>query len=410
MEGDGTHALSLTGVSEFLPASAEPVGSFRAALGSEAPGAESEGGAGRRQYVSSDVVSVASTEASESDKEPAASSEELVLVCEWKALVDAEPGLMAAVDRFRAGECPTELFLRFARARKQSPGQPPRAALQLLQESLRYRDEHKLDRLALSPLHEVLCGMPEPSAASAAEAQQAFCDVVPHGLLGLDNESRVICYRNYGKLKLWELKHLGVGPESLTRHHLWLNEKCLQAMDHRGQFVQIIDIEGGFWQQAFAKSHLDFMQLLVPLDTKVYPDRLGQVYIINAPKFFAHTWNTISKLLDEKTRMKIRLLAGPEQWRAELSKIMDLSLLPRHMGGQTDLFAQSLTRPLAKAADSICYSPVSKCGPASAAAARDVDDAIEVTEVDALPPREEIGQPSSSSVLGSWWWCSLRCA
>jgi len=166
---------------------------------------------------------------------------------------------------------------------------------------------------------------------------------VPHGLLGRDREGRVVCYRSYGSIKLWELKHFGLGAEEVAMHHQWLSEKCLQAMDYQGRWVQIIDIKDVGWSQCMARDNLNFARLLATVDMDQYPERLGQVYIINAPAFFAGTFKLISSWLDQKTRDSIKLLGS--DWQEELVKSMDLSILPRHLGGESDLFVEALAKP-----------------------------------------------------------------
>merc|ERR1712079_470998 len=121
-----------------------------------------------------------------------------------------------------------------------------------------------------------------------------------------------------------------MGTKTLLQYQHWINERCLHAMGQRGQWVIILDLHGVSTRQCFLMSHLRYCHMLAVCDSAHYPARLGQVFIINAPSVFATPFKLTSSWLDEKTRRKVQCLG--DDWRASLSEIMDLHILPRHLG------------------------------------------------------------------------------
>ncbi len=69
------------------------------------------------------------------------------------------------------------------------------------------------------------------------------------------------------------------------------------------------------------------------IDGKNYPERLGQMIIINSPSSLAYAWSMISKWLDPVTQQKIRFLRGPDEYIPELLSSIDASELPVEYGG-----------------------------------------------------------------------------
>lgn len=298
---------------------------------------------GRRLRKPSDLdaESVVSTEASESDGLVGASTEDLDAARELKAMVEADSALLAVVQRQRCGESVLSLCLRYAVARRRDCSK----ALEMLRKSMRYREEKGAIELMAGDARSALGG---PRGPASPEAMQALQKQHGYGLLGYDRHGHVVVYRSYGSMQLGEFsKQYGLGAEDVCRHHHWLTEKSLQAIGHRGRWVQVIDLKGVSLSQCMDRQHLAFIRLLASLDSAHYPERLSQVYIINAPSFFASTFRIIRAWLDPKTQDRIQLLAGPSQWQEPLGKIIDLSILPRCLGGESELFVEKLAGPTA---------------------------------------------------------------
>ena len=71
---------------------------------------------------------------------------------------------------------------------------------------------------------------------------------------------------------------------------------------------------------------------MVRLDEAHYPERLGALYILNAGKVFARGWRLIRGLVDEKTRAKIHILDGPEDYVPVLKAAIGEDMLAEECG------------------------------------------------------------------------------
>mmetsp|Transcript_114016 Transcript_114016/g.285247 ORF Transcript_114016/g.285247 Transcript_114016/m.285247 type:complete len:432 (-) Transcript_114016:152-1447(-) len=289
---------------------------------------------GRSNFSQSDVLSTVSTADSESHfVDPTladASQEDLNAAAALQAIVEADDALLALVRRHQGGESLAALCMRFTRARPNSQAK----ALQLLTADVQYRDEHQMQMLHQMPLRDVFGLGQSPDAQKLLEA---VCQQAPHGILGHDKQGRVVMYRRYTSMRLWELQSLGIGAQEMLRHHQWMTEKCLRAMGHKGRWVMVADIDGVGLSQVTSRTHLTYVRLLAELDAAHFPERLGTVFVINAPRFFSSTFKLVTSWLDERTKARCQLLGGPDSWRGALSEFMDLRILPRELGGETDL-------------------------------------------------------------------------
>lgn len=289
-----------------------------------------------------DVLSTVSTAASENDTaDPTladAPQEDLNRAAALQAIVEADDVLLTSARRHQGAESLAAFCMRYTRARPRSQAQ----ALELLTADMKYRDETQSHRLAHMSLQEALGLSVSPDAEAI---QKAVCRQVPHSILGLDRQGRVVVYRRYSLLRIWELETKGIGAKEMVRHHQWVTEKCLHAMGHKGRWVQIVDISGACFSQASARAHLSFARMLADLDAAHYPERLAQIFVINAPPFFSGTFKLVSSWLDERTRARVQLLGGPEAWQEPISRCLDLHLLPRELGGETDLTFESQIAP-----------------------------------------------------------------
>ena len=70
------------------------------------------------------------------------------------------------------------------------------------------------------------------------------------------------------------------------------------------------------------------------VDNDQYPERLGQLVVVNAPKTLAVAWAVIRKWLDEKTQKKIQILHGRDEYVPVLKGIIDEEVLPVEYGGK----------------------------------------------------------------------------
>jgi hypothetical protein len=99
----------------------------------------------------------------------------------------------------------------------------------------------------------------------------------------------------------------------------YLLETCCTIMDMKGVSV-------GSISQVY--SHL---QKASALSQNYYPERLGRLYIINAPWAFKYVWTVIKGWLDPVTVQKIQILDST--YETELHKQVPKENLPKEFGG-----------------------------------------------------------------------------
>jgi CRAL/TRIO domain len=98
-----------------------------------------------------------------------------------------------------------------------------------------------------------------------------------------------------------------------------LLETSCTIMDAKGVGVTSIPSVYGYLQRASAVSQ-DY-----------YPERLGKMYIVNAPWGFATAWSVIKKFLDPVTINKIHILGS--NYKSELLAQVPEENLPKALGG-----------------------------------------------------------------------------
>ncbi len=101
-----------------------------------------------------------------------------------------------------------------------------------------------------------------------------------------------------------------------------LLETCCTIMDAKGVGITSIPSVYGYLQRASAISQ-DY-----------YPERLGKMYIVNAPWGFSSCWNFIKRFLDPVTIDKIYVLGS--SYEKELLAQVPSENLPKVLGGECE--------------------------------------------------------------------------
>mmetsp|Transcript_151183 Transcript_151183/g.384243 ORF Transcript_151183/g.384243 Transcript_151183/m.384243 type:complete len:376 (-) Transcript_151183:225-1352(-) len=252
--------------------------------------------------------------------------------------VETRPELLALVEQFRGGESLRALCVRFVRARPKSVD----AAFDMLSADMEYRKERGVGFVQMSA-EEIMVGSANSSETGEVEEIAGagllyeFCKHVPHAELGRDMEGRAVVYRRFhAGTRLREMVKLGIDMQKLARYNEWFTERVLESMGHKGQWTMVIDLEGLVMRE-IDNTALDFLRRVISVDAAHYPERLAKCFIINAPGYLPWIWRIISAWLDTKTRNKISILGGPDDWNHVLAGTLDLQILPKHLGGASVL-------------------------------------------------------------------------
>jgi hypothetical protein len=73
---------------------------------------------------------------------------------------------------------------------------------------------------------------------------------------------------------------------------------------------------------------MDLIKALTALDSVVYPELLGKMFIINAPRVFVAVWELIKRWIDPRTQSKIEILGNRGVWIARLQDVIGEENLP----------------------------------------------------------------------------------
>jgi hypothetical protein len=101
---------------------------------------------------------------------------------------------------------------------------------------------------------------------------------------------------------------------------------------HVESVTVIIDLKG----LRLAQARKNFQKLQPRLGDKAldkwhYPERVGTIFVINAPLYFSALWTMVRPFVPERTAAKMRTLRG--NFQEELKAVVDSSVLPPCYGG-----------------------------------------------------------------------------
>lgn len=99
-----------------------------------------------------------------------------------------------------------------------------------------------------------------------------------------------------------------------------LLETCCTIMDMRGV---------GLWK---ANQVYGYLQRASAISQNYYPERLGKLYIINAPWGFSSVFSVVKRFLDPVTVAKIHVLGSG--YKSELLGQVPAENLPKELGGE----------------------------------------------------------------------------
>jgi len=127
--------------------------------------------------------------------------------------------------------------------------------------------------------------------------------------------------------------------EELLEWHVRINEYLFgpvlddcskRACKKVDKILVIFDMTGTGLHQ-LNPTGLQVMKGIVDCDQQYYPERLGQLFIINAPSLFTMGWKIIKTWLDPRVLEKIHILG--KDYQSTLLHYIDSENLPKQYGG-----------------------------------------------------------------------------
>jgi len=224
------------------------------------------------------------------------------------------------------GEALESCLLRFLKPNNLRP----RPAAKALRAHLTWRGSVKPADLAPLAPGEI-CGCPD-------ELLEKY---MPTWHQGYDRQGRPVVFSHYGKFRFGPVLEAGVTVEKILQLHVRNSENtarlCGKQSSKLGRDVPnaliIMDTEGWDPNNLRSKGAFEWARGLAKIDQEHYPERMGQLLIINAPSSVHYFYKAASWMLPEKARNQVRILGGRETWEPALLELIEASQLPPQYGG-----------------------------------------------------------------------------
>ena len=156
-----------------------------------------------------------------------------------------------------------------------------------------------------------LSSSPSDSLSASYVAPDLLVQHVPGAWFRHDAQGRPVFHFRLGSADIkGVMKALG-GEEPVLRHLAWLIEegmqRCLEATAERGAPVStvtcVLDLEGLSMRHLWRPGIRTLIKLIELMEAN-YPETLGSLILVRAPRIFPPLWTLIYPCLDVNTREK----------------------------------------------------------------------------------------------------------
>ncbi|CAK6963299.1 SEC14-like protein 1 [Scomber scombrus] len=211
--------------------------------------------------------------------------------------------------------------LRFLRARDFNLDK----ARELLCQSLTWRKQHQVDFLL-----------------DTWERPQLLHDYYTGGWHHHDRDGRPLYILRLGQMDIKGLVR-ALGEEALLRQVLSINEEGLRRCEENTRvfgrpiscWTCLADLEGLTMRHLWRPGIKALLRIIEVVEAN-YPETLGRLLILRAPRVFPVLWTLISPLIDENTRKKFLVYAGNDyQGPGGLVDYIDREIIPDFLGGDS---------------------------------------------------------------------------
>ncbi|RXM28611.1 SEC14-like protein 1 [Acipenser ruthenus] len=212
-----------------------------------------------------------------------------------------------------------EHILRFLRARDFNMDK----AREILCQSLTWRKQHQVDYLL-----------------ETWSSPQVLQDYYTGGWHHHDKDGRPLYVLRLGQMDTKGLVR-ALGEESLLRHVLSINEEGLRRCEENtkvfgrpiSSWTCLVDLEGLNMRHLWRPGVKALLRIIEVVEAN-YPETLGRLLILRAPRVFPVLWTLVSPFIDENTRKKFLIYAGNDyQGPGGLVDYIDKEIIPDFLGG-----------------------------------------------------------------------------
>lgn len=200
-------------------------------------------------------------------------------------------------------KAPTDpVVLRFLRARDFNVEK----AREMLSSSLVWRKKHGVDKIL-----------------SEYQVPAAVHDHFPGGWYHMDKEGRPVYHLRLGQMDVKGIIR-SIGEEGLTKLVLHICEEGLRLSEEASHrlnkpittWSMILDLDGLNMRHLWRPGIKALLHIIEICEAN-YPETLGRVLIIRAPRVFPILWTLVCPLIDETSRGKFLFYTGPDGGRTE---------------------------------------------------------------------------------------------
>ncbi|KAL7850720.1 hypothetical protein SRHO_G00200690 [Serrasalmus rhombeus] len=155
-----------------------------------------------------------------------------------------------------------------------------------------------------------------------------------------DKEGRPLYILRLGQMDTKGLVR-ALGEESLLRHVLSINEEGLRRCEENTNifgrpiscWTCLVDLEGLNMRHLWRPGIKALLRIIEVVEAN-YPETLGRLLIVRAPRVFPVLWTLISPFIDENTRKKFLIYAGNDyQGSGGLVDYISRDFIPDFLGG-----------------------------------------------------------------------------
>ncbi|XP_016422338.1 SEC14-like protein 1 [Sinocyclocheilus rhinocerous] len=213
-----------------------------------------------------------------------------------------------------------EHILRFLRARDFNIDK----AREILCQSLTWRKQHQVDYLL-----------------DTWSSPHVLHDYYTGGWHHHDKDGRPLYILRLGHMDTKGLVR-ALGEESLLRHVLSINEEGLRRCEENTKvfgrpiscWTCLVDLEGLNMRHLWRPGVKALLRIIEVVEAN-YPETLGRLLILRAPRVFPVLWTLVSPFIDENTRKKFLIYAGNDyQGPGGLVDYIDEEIIPDFLGGE----------------------------------------------------------------------------
>ncbi|RZC13351.1 Phosphatidylinositol transfer protein 3 isoform A [Glycine soja] len=111
-----------------------------------------------------------------------------------------------------------------------------------------------------------------------------------------------------------------------------LDKVCASMPPGQEKFVGIAELKGWGYSNSDVRGYLSALSIL----QDYYPERLGKLFIVNAPYIFMKVWQIVYPFIDNKTKKKI-VFVEKNKVKSTLLEEMEESQVPEIFGGSLPL-------------------------------------------------------------------------